>query len=37
MSGTAFWQETSVEKRLPDQKSYKRWNLTVGIRIAESA
>ena len=38
MSGTAFWQETSVEKRLPDQKLYKCWNLTGvcqvrGIRL----
>ena len=37
MAGTAFWQETSVEKRLPDQKSYKRRNLPVGVRFTESA
>ena len=37
MSGTAFWQETSVEKRLPDQKSHKHRNLPVGVRFTESA
>ena len=37
MSGTAFWQETSVEKRLPDQKLYKCRNLTASVRFTKSA